>query len=86
VLNGVGGCTIAEAQERITYPEFIAWARYRAKRGSLHPGLRIERSTALLASMYANAHSKHGGYGWHDFAPYHDEPEVSLDDAMDTWH
>jgi hypothetical protein len=84
-LNGVGGRTIAEAQERISYPEFIAWARYRAKRGSLHPGMRIERGAALLASLYANSHSKQGGYSLTDFAPYHDEPVVSLDQAMESW-
>lgn len=82
----MGGCTIAEAQERISYVEFAAWARYRAKRGSLHPGMRIERGAALLASLYANSLSKHGGYSLTDFAPYHDEPEVSLDDAMESWH
>ncbi|RRV70060.1 hypothetical protein EGI99_08470 [Stutzerimonas stutzeri] len=80
VLSGVGGSTIAEAQEKITYPEFIRWAKYRAKRGSLNIGLRIERGSALLAALYANSKSKNGGYQLHDFAPHHDQPVLTIDD------
>lgn len=83
-MCGIGGRTIAEAQERVSYPEFIAWVKYRAKRGSLNAGLRVERGAALLASLYANTHSK-GGYTLSDFAPYHDQPEMTLDEAMENW-
>lgn len=85
VLNGIGGRTIAEAQERISYPEYLTWLKYRQKRGSLNTGLRVERGAALLASLYANAHSKDGGYQLHDFAPYHDAPAISLEQAMERW-
>lgn len=86
-MCGIGGRTIAEAQQRISYPEFVRWAQYRSKRGSLNQGLRIERGTALLATMYANAHRKEHApaYELHDFAPYHDQPEATLEDAMANW-
>lgn len=83
-MCGIGGRTIAEAQQAISYPEFVQWAKYRAKRGSLNLGLRVERGSALLATLYANSKSKNGGYGLHDFAPYHDQPVLTLDD-LEKW-
>lgn len=85
VMHGIGGCTIAEAKERISYPEYLTWLKYRRKRGSLHTGMRVEHGTALLATLYANAHSKDGGHQLHDFAPYHDEPPMDLERAMERW-
>lgn len=84
-MHGIGGRTIAEAKERLSYPEFLTWLKYRQKRGSLHVGMRVEYGSALLAMLYANAHSKHGGHQLHEFAPYHDEPQLSLEQAMETW-
>jgi hypothetical protein len=86
VLCGIGGRTIAEAKERVSFAEFMSWARYRNRRGSLNLGMRIERGTAMLAAMYANAHSKDGGFKFHDFAPHHDAPPISLEQAMKDWH
>lgn len=84
-MCGVGGRTIAEAQERLSYEEFCRWGRYRALRGRLNTGLRIEASTALLATLYANRHSKRGGYTIFDFTPHIDAPPVSLEQAMKDW-
>jgi hypothetical protein len=86
VLHGIGGRTIAEAQERISSQEFWRWIHYRNRRGSLNWGMRVEHGFATLAAMYANAHSKDGGYTLHDFAPYHDEPAITLDRAMKDWN
>jgi hypothetical protein len=47
--------------------------------------MRLDTGFALLASMYANTHSKKGGYKVHDFSPYADEPDIDLDTAMETW-
>jgi len=86
VLCGIGGRTIAEAKASISYPEYLQWLQYRSKRGSLHVGLRIEQSIALLASMYANAHSKKGvTFNPIDFMPHADETPISLDDALKSW-
>lgn len=85
-MCGIGGRTIAEAQQRISYPEFIKWAQYRAKRGTLNLGMRMERGSALLAALYANAHRDKNSpaYKIHDFAPHHDQPELTLDD-LKSW-
>lgn len=85
VMHGIGGRTIAEAQRRLTYSEFLVWMKYRHKRGSLHTGRRIERGTATLAALYANAKSKNGGFTVYDFMPHEDEPELSLEQAMQMW-
>ena len=85
VLSGVGGRTIAEAQERLSFREFQSWQRYRAKRGSLNVGMRVERGAALLATLYANSKSKNGGFKIFDFMPHEDEPEIPLEAAMKEW-
>ncbi|MHC5351694.1 phage tail assembly protein T [Metapseudomonas furukawaii] len=85
-MCGVGGRTIAEAQHRLSYPEFLSWQKYRAKRGSLHFGMRIERGSALLATLYANANSKQGGFRLYDFMPHEEEPPLTLERAMEKWH
>lgn len=86
-MNGVGGNTIAKAQETITYQEFIQWAKYRNRRGSLNIGMRTERSGALIATVLANLHRKKDSepVSFFKFAPHHDEPTLSLDEAMETW-
>lgn len=84
-MCGIGGRTIAEAQQKLSYGEFLSWVRYRRKRGGLNLGMRVEHGAATLAALYANAHSKEGGLKIHHFAPHHDEPAVTLQQAMDTW-
>lgn len=85
-MHGIGGRTIAEAQERVSYQEFVRWVRYRQKRGSLHVGMRVEHSGATLAAMYANTHSRDGGFRLTDFAPFHDPAPISLQQAMKDWN
>lgn len=83
-MHGIGGRTIAEAQSTISYPEFLQWAAFRRKRGTLHTGLRIDRAAALLASLYANAHSK-DKFTPYDFTPYEQAPPITLEEAMKSW-
>lgn len=84
-MHGIGGRTIAEAQERMTYREFSRWAAFRHKRGSLHPGMRTEQAAALVASILANVNSKRGGYKTTDFMPHADADPMSLEEAMESW-
>lgn len=86
-MCGIGGRTIAEAQDRLSYHEFLRWSMYRRKRGSLNGGLRTERGTALLATLYANNNRNKDtpAYALHDFAIYHDVPGITLDQAMKDW-
>lgn len=48
--------------------------------------MRVERGAALLATIYANSHSKDARFGIWEFAPHMDEPPMSLEQAMKTWH
>lgn len=81
MLNGVGGTTIAEAQENMTWPEFLKWAAFRAKRGSLNTGYRVEVAVARLCALTANfQRTKQTDRVYHveDFAPHMDERVISL--------
>jgi len=82
VLNGIGGTTIAEAQATLTWDEFLTWASYRAKRGSLNTGFRMEVATARLCAIYANFHRRSTDAPYHleDFAPHMDEREISIEE------
>ncbi len=87
MLCGIGGRTIAEAQQRLSYAEVQRWARYRQQRGSLNIGRRLEETTALLATLYANCHRGKGSnpFTLNDFMPHEPEPELSLQQAMASW-
>jgi hypothetical protein len=84
VLCGIGGRTIEEAQNNISYNEFIRWVIYRKKRGSLNVGIRIEHDLAIIASMFANRYREKGSmpYKVYDFAPHIDEPELTTNDLL----
>jgi len=82
VLNGIGGCTIEEAKERLTFAEAQSWAAYLRKRGSLHVGMRLEFGFALLASTINHALGGHATVL--DYMPHAEDPEVqgTLADVM----
>ncbi|MFL1404179.1 hypothetical protein ACJO2E_02395 [Marinobacter sp. M1N3S26] len=87
-MNGIGGRTITEAKQRMPYVEFLAWAAYRKRRGSLNPNQHIERAGALVATILSNVNRKKDTqpFSFYDFAPHHDEPPISLERAMEVWH
>lgn len=87
MLSGVGGNTIAKAQESISFAEFQKWLAYREKRGSFNVGMRVERAGALIAAFLANQSLGKGSQpvSFYDLAPYHDEPILSMEQAMETW-
>ncbi|EEP9257290.1 phage tail protein [Salmonella enterica] len=94
VLNGIGGRTIAEAKERLSFLEFQQWLQYRHKYGNLNPMMRTEWGAALVSSVLANVNrSKHTpAFSIADFAPHitavdreaANEP-IKLEEAMRTW-
>jgi hypothetical protein len=86
-MCGIGGRTIAEAQQNLSYVEFLDWVEYRRKRGSLNQGMRIERAGALIATIIANVNRKKDSQpvSFYKFAPHHDEPQLSLEQAMTEW-
>jgi hypothetical protein len=46
-----------------------------------------DQATARLAQTYVGAHTKKGTPipALHEFSPYIDEPEITLDKAMEQW-
>jgi hypothetical protein len=80
VLAGVGGCTVAEAKERLTYEEALAWSAYMRKRGSLNVGMRLEHGFALLAAMINNALG--GRAELRDFMPHAEPKQGTIEDVM----
>jgi hypothetical protein len=73
VLNGIGGRTIAEAKERMSYREALEWGSYIRKHGSLNVCRRVEQSIALLA--VAVIRSQGGKAELIDFMPHAERPE-----------
>lgn len=84
-MNGIGGSTIAQAQANMTYPEFMVWCKFRGRRGSLNPGMRIEAAVARLSAFYGNCRSGKPVFEIEDFAPHMDRKVLSLDEAMAAW-
>ncbi|MFJ4493901.1 hypothetical protein [Pseudomonas atacamensis] len=83
MLNGVGGRTIAEAKERMTYQEALAWGRYIDRYGSLHTGRRLEASSAMVALQI---HRLGGGLAEVlDFMPHEQRQGLSLERAIQEW-
>lgn len=89
MLHGVGGRTIAEAKERISYEEYLWWVAYLNKRGSLNLGQRIDGSTAMLAHLVATAagikHKSGRALRMSDFMPHADnqgDGELSIEQVF----
>lgn len=73
VLHGIGGHSIAEARERLSYAEVVHWAAYRNKYGSLHTGMRLELEVGQLRAQVASALG--GKVNVYDFLPHVPKPE-----------
>ncbi|MNM24923.1 hypothetical protein D3C81_353630 [compost metagenome] len=87
MLNGIGGRTIAEAQERLCARETQLWSSYRARHGGFNFMQRADYNAGLLASLYANAHRAKGApaYQISDFTRFIDQQPISLEQAMANW-
>jgi hypothetical protein len=77
VLNGVGGRTIAEAKERLSLDETLAWSAYMERRGSLHVGMRLEWGFALIARTINHALGGHATM--RDFMPHAEQPSSLME-------
>lgn len=86
MLSGVGGRSIEEAKEALSYGEALAWFEYRKKHGPLHALPRIEWALAQVAHMVASAgglKKKGGGdFQLDDFLPFKERPKLTLRSAM----
>lgn len=79
-MNGIGGQTVAEAKERMSYSEALMWSAFIKKRGSLNLGLRVENGVAVLAVMMNRALG--GKANMEDFMPHADQKVADLADVM----
>lgn len=86
-MNGIGGRTIAEAQERMSLREFQVWVKYRNKYGQLNVIMRTEWGLLLVASVLANINKAKNTppFKVSDFAPHINEAPLSLEEAMKSW-
>jgi hypothetical protein len=92
VLHGIGGCTILEAKERLTYAEAMDWYAYIRRRGSLNLGNRLEHGFAMLATVLSRIHG--GEVEMEAFMPYEaaltqeqdDWSNISVERAKEIWH
>ncbi|HBQ6206013.1 phage tail protein [Klebsiella pneumoniae] len=86
-MNGIGGRTIAEAQERMSLREFQVWVKYRNKYGQLNVMMRTEWGASLVASVLANINKAKNAppFKLSDFAPHINEEPLSLEEAMKSW-
>lgn len=53
MLNGIGGRTIAEAQQNLTLVEARQWAQYMRRHGGLNVAERVEQAAALICATGA---------------------------------
>lgn len=79
-MCGIGGRTVAEAKQRMTYAELVDWLTYKQMRGSLFVGNRLESGFALLASMISRAFG--GTAEQIDFMPHADRQAADLNSVM----
>lgn len=52
-MNGIGGRTIAEAQQNLSLVEARQWAQYMRRHGGLNIAERIEQAAALICATGA---------------------------------
>lgn len=88
-MAGVGGKTIHEAKQNISYAEAQDWAAYIEKRGPLNLSRHLERGFALLATRLAVANG-YKNVSMYDFMPYsdtaqNDDEEIQLEQAIERW-
>jgi hypothetical protein len=80
MVLGIGGCTVAEIKERMSYAEALDWQSYIERRGTLNIGMRLEAGFALIAMVINRALGGHATLA--DFMPHYEAPEATIEDVM----
>ena len=81
-MNGIGGRTIAEAKQNLTYAEVSMWVAYRNKRGSLFVGRRLDRAVGNFMATYLSSKGAKNVDPL-NFMPHEDKPQpLSLEEVM----
>lgn len=80
VLHGIGGKTIAEAKENMSYGEYLDWCEYIRRRGSLDVGSRLEWAAAMISMIVNNSNG--GKAKMTDFMPHWEQPQAKVEDVF----
>jgi hypothetical protein len=80
MVLGIGGCTVDELKERMSYAEALDWQSYIERRGNLNIGMRLEAGFALIAMVINRALG--GNASLTDFMPHYEQPEATIEDVM----
>ena len=80
MLAGVGGWTVEEAKERMSFAESQQWAAYIEKHGPLHIGMRLEFGFALIATVIN--HAMGGKASIEDYMPHMQKQAGTIEDVM----
>lgn len=83
-MAGVGGRTIAEAKERISYDEFASWIEYATRHGGFNSALRAESGFAMLAAVLSRLHGNRGA-AMADFLPRRPTAQADGATAQDVF-
>ena len=75
-MNGIGGRTIEEAQNNMSYQEYYSWKMYRDLRGPMNPLLRLDRAAALISVRTS-------GGKMLDYMPWAKDPKPLREDSSD---
>ena len=84
-LAGIGGNTMHQVKNNLTMTEIQQWAEYRARRGSLNVGRRVEQAAANIIAM--NINKGLASEDWVDpltFMPNEDDVVESFEDQIDN--
>jgi hypothetical protein len=73
------GRTVGELQASLSHAEWARWLVYRKTHGPMTDERRYDRPAALLAHLYASAHSKNPP-SMTDFMPWSEQPAATLHD------
>lgn len=83
-MNGVGGRSIAEAKQQLSYKEVLLWRAYYERYGSLNVNRRLQCELAELKTMLA---VKLGmkDIEIYDFMPNEDAPVIGFDEMRSQY-
>ena len=82
---GIGGKTVSELRQNMSFDELNTWMAYRQKHGPLHLGLRVDRGFAQVSYILSKAHFK-GRPKMIDFMPYADRTQTfGINDDWDNF-
>lgn len=77
------GCTIREAQHRMTFNEFLTWSLYTQKYGSLNPVRKYDMGAAVICWVMSKLHGKKASI--EDFLAFGKEPEQEVEVDEDAF-